>query len=136
MIDWRTLLHAPVPSQNSQNPQNGDAEGNSANIANIARSTSEQETAATSLAAESPASPLPRHCFVTYTDRLGRLCGGWEERATSTVKRCHGTGQSCEVELSDGRRIPLRSIRAVGQTNEEGRLLAAWTVRDCGFSTA
>ena len=82
---------------------------------------------------ETEPSPLPRHCFVTYIDGHGRLLGGWDERATSTVKRCHGTGQSCQVELSDGRRIPLRSIRAVGQTNEDGRLLAAWTVRECGL---
>jgi hypothetical protein len=82
---------------------------------------------------EPPASPLPTYCFVTYTDRQGRLCGGWDERATSTVKRCHGTGQGCEVELNDGRRIPLRSIRAVGQTNQEGWLVAAWSVREQGF---
>jgi hypothetical protein len=77
--------------------------------------------------------PLPRHCFVTYIDRYGRLHGGWDERATSTVKQCHGTGQACQVELSGGQLIPLRAIRAVGQTNPEGRLIAAWSVRGCGY---
>jgi hypothetical protein len=77
--------------------------------------------------------PLQTGWIVTYFDRHGRLCGGWEERETSTVKQCHGTGQGCQVELSSGQRIPIRAIRAVGQTNEQGRLLAAWTVREHGL---
>lgn len=70
---------------------------------------------------------------VAYIDRQGKLCGGWGERDQSTVKQCHGTGQDCQVEFSDGRLIPLRAVRTVGQTNAEGRLIAAWTVREHGY---
>jgi hypothetical protein len=145
MINWRTILKAPSYTQNTQNEQNTPEQDNFADIADIAHSITSQTpapavpmvdhsaTSATSLIAGGPASPLPTYCFVTYTDCHGRLCGGGDERATSTVKGCHGTGQGCEVELSDGRRIPLRSIRAVCQTNEDGRLVAAWTVREHGY---
>ena len=80
-----------------------------------------------------PAPPLQPGWVVAYTDRQGRLCGGWDERATSTVKCCHGTGQALR---SGAKRWPKDSPAvhpAVGQTNEEGRLLAAWTVREHGF---
>jgi hypothetical protein len=142
MIDWRTILKATSYTQNAQNEQNTPERDDFADIADIAYSISRQETptavpvvdpSARSLVIERPASPLPSHCFVTYTDSQGRLRGGWDEQATSTVRGCHGMGQGCEVELSDGRRIPLRSIRAVGQTNENGRLMAAWTVRVHGY---
>jgi hypothetical protein len=79
------------------------------------------------------APPLQSGWVVTYYDGQGRLSGGWEQRETSIVKQCHGTGQNCRVELSGGQRIPLRSIRAVGQTDQEGRLLAAWTVGEHGY---
>src|SRR5262245_27729017 len=84
----------------------------------------------TALPDRPPTPPLQPGWVVTYTDQRGRLCGGWDERAHSTVKQCHGTGQGCQVELSDGRRISLRAVCAVGQTNADGRLIAAWTVRE------
>jgi hypothetical protein len=143
MIDWRTILKAPPTApQNTQNEQNATSGGDFAHIADIAHSISEQEIAprmpavgrsAPPLMDEPPASPLPHHCFVTYIDARGALCGGWDERGTSRVTQCHGTGGNCQVELSDGRRIPLRSIRAVGQTDAAGNLLAAWTVREHGY---
>lgn len=80
-----------------------------------------------------PASPLPAYCFVAYTDSLGKLRGGWEERPASTVKQCHGVGAACQVELSNGNKIPLQAVRAVGQLNAEGRLIGAWSVRDHGY---
>lgn len=82
---------------------------------------------------DSPASPLPAHCFVTYSDTQGRLCGGWDERNACTVKQCHGVGADCQIRLSDGHTIPLRAVRAVGQLNTEGRLIAVWTVREHGY---
>ena len=45
-----------------------------------------------------------------------------------------GTGQAGGLVLTDGEHLPLSSIRAVGQTSEDGRLLAAWTVRECGLN--
>ncbi len=80
-----------------------------------------------------PSFPLLPHCFVTYTDSQGRLRGGWDERATSTVKQCHRVGADYKVELINGSRIPLWAVRAVGQLNVEGRIIAAWTVREHGY---
>lgn len=79
------------------------------------------------------ASPLPAYCFVAYTDTQGRLRGGWDERSTCTVIQCHGVGARCQVELSNGDRIPLRAVRSVGQLNAEGSLVSAWTVREHGY---
>lgn len=78
-------------------------------------------------------SPLPPYCFVTYIDTQGRLRGGWDERATCTVKQSHGVGANCQVELANGVRIPLRAVRAVGHLNAAGRLVGAWTVREHGY---
>lgn len=83
---------------------------------------------------DAPPSPLPPHCFATYTDSTGRLRGGWDERTACTVKQCLGVGADCKVELSNGATIPLRAIRAVGQLSAEGRLIAAWTVREHGYN--
>ena len=80
-----------------------------------------------------PAPPLPLYCFVTYIDSSGRLCGGWDERNACTVRQCHGSGAACQVELSNRDFIPLQAVRAVGQLNAEGRLVAVWTVRDHGY---
>lgn len=81
-----------------------------------------------------PATPvLSTRCFVTYLDSTGRLCGGWDERSACMVRQCHGLGSACQVELSSGVMISLRAVRAVGQLNDEGRLLAAWTVREHGY---
>lgn len=92
-----------------------------------------QEATKTSPGAPPPVPPLPARCFVTWHDSNGKLCGGWDDRDTSIVKRCHGTGATSQVELSNGKTIPLRSVRAVGQLNAEGRLIAAWTVRAHGY---
>ena len=80
-----------------------------------------------------PSFPLLPHCFVTYTDSQGRLRGGWDERATSTVKQCHRVGANCEVELAHGGRIPIRAVRGVGKLSAEGCLIGAWSVREHGY---
>lgn len=80
------------------------------------------------------APPLPPYCFVTYIDSQWRLRGGWDERNACTVRQCHGGGAACQVELSNGDFIPLQAVRAVGQLNAEGRLVAAWEVRDHGYN--
>lgn len=78
-------------------------------------------------------SPLPPYCFVTYTDSQWRLRGGWGARDTCTVRQCHGGGAACQVELFNRDLIPLQAVRAVGQLNAEGRLVAVWTVREHGY---
>ena len=79
------------------------------------------------------APPLPPYCFVTYIDSQWQLRGGWDERNACTVRQCHGDGAACQVELTNGDLIPLRAVRAVGQLNAEGRLVAAWVVQDHGY---
>jgi len=79
------------------------------------------------------APPLQTGWFVTYTDRQGRFCGGWEDRRNATVMSCAWTARGWSVHLSDGQAIPLAAVRCVGQTDEHGDLKAAWPVRECGL---
>jgi hypothetical protein len=140
--NWRTVLKTTTASQNPQNPQNEDRKAVFEDIANIEESISTKEEqpalAVTphSLAAESaepPSSPLPRYCFVTYTDRQGRLYGGWNDRQKASVTHCVWSERGWSVHLSDGQAIPLAAVRCVGQTNEQGDLIAAWSVREHGY---
>ena len=74
------------------------------------------------------APPLQPGCLVTYRDEDWRLCGGADERDAGTVLECcHGI-----VLLTNGQRVPLHRILAVAKTDEHGRILAAWTVREHG----
>lgn len=148
MINWRTILKAPPSTQYSQYPQNPPASAYSEYIEEFEDRTrisnsrthapdvsagNKEEVVQKSIPPDPPASPLPLHCFVTYTDSQGRLCGGWDERNACTVKQCHGVGPDCRVELAKGGMIPLRAVRAVGSLNAEGRLIAAWSVREHGY---
>lgn len=77
--------------------------------------------------------PLQPGWIVTYTDPQGRLCGGADDREHGTVKECRWQGSGWIVVLTDGHALPLSTVRAVGSTDAEGRLTAAWTVRGCGY---
>ncbi len=77
--------------------------------------------------------PLESGWFVVYRDRTDKLRGGADEREHGTVKECQWHGSGWRLVLTDGAHLSLSSIRAVGQTNEKGRLLAAWTVREHGL---
>ncbi len=148
MINWRTILTVPPLTQYPQNTQNPSTALHFENIEDfeyreIASSelvhvpgVSVSNTGVAvlhSLPPDPPASPLPPYSYVTYTDHQGRLRGGWEERATCTVRQCHGVGASCRVELSNGDMIPLQAVRAVGLLNAEGRFIRAWEVRRHGL---
>jgi hypothetical protein len=139
--NWRTILKTTTASQNPQNPQNEDRKAVFEDIANIEESISTKDDKPALVitrhpllaeSAEPPSSPLPRYCFVTYTDRQGRLCGGWDDRQKATVKECVWTARGWSVHLSDGQAIPLAAVRCVGQTDEQGALKAAWSVREHG----
>lgn len=148
MIDWRAILTVPPSTQFTQNPQNDssahyieDSEdfeyreiaSDEAPHASGASVSNTEVAVQNSLPPDPPASPLPPYSYVTYTDHQGRLRGGWEERATCTVRQCHGVGASCRVELSNGDMISLQAVRAVGQLNAEGRFIRAWEVRRHGL---
>lgn len=80
-----------------------------------------------------PMPPLQSGWLVAYRDRRGALRGGFDDRDHGTVRACRREGAGWTVLLTDGQRLALSLIRSVGQTNNEGRLLAAWTVREHGF---
>jgi hypothetical protein len=79
-----------------------------------------------------PASPLQPGWLVVYRDQRGALCGGCDDRHHGTVKECRWAGATWTVHLTDGQRIPLAMIRSVGQTDEAGQIVAAWTVKEHG----
>lgn len=82
---------------------------------------------------KSPEPPICSGWLVTYRDRHGKLCGGSEDRAHGTVQECRWDGMSWTVHLTDGQRLPLSLILAVGKTDSTGRILAPWAVREHGY---
>ena len=80
-----------------------------------------------------PISPLQPGWLVAYRDREGRLCGGADDREHGTVQTCTWDGATWTVTLTDGQTLPLRAILSVGETDTEGRVVAAWTVRPHGY---
>ena len=84
-------------------------------------------------ATQQPISPIRPEWLVVYRDHRWNLCGGCDDRQHGTVQKCQWGGGSWTVHLTDGQRLPLASIRSVGKTDGEGKLIAAWSVREHGF---
>jgi hypothetical protein len=82
----------------------------------------------------SPFPPLQPNWLVVYHDRRV-LRGGCDDREHGTVQYCEWDGTAWTVCLTDGQRLPLHAVRSVAQTNDRGEVVAAWTVREHGFST-
>jgi hypothetical protein len=80
--------------------------------------------------------PLKAGWLVVYHDQAGKLRGGTDERENGTVKECRSHGLGWSVHLSNGQTIPLAAVRCIGQTDEQGELKAAWSVRDHGLYLA
>lgn len=80
-----------------------------------------------------PMPPLQPGWFVVYRDRHGILCGGDVDREHGTVEACRWDGNGWTVHLTEGQRLPLSLIRSVGQTDDAGEIVAAWTVREHGY---
>ncbi len=80
-----------------------------------------------------PLMPILPGWLVTYQDKEGRLSGGAEDRGHGTVQECRWDAGHWTVHLTNGQQVPLWVIRAVGQTDTDGRLLAAWEVRRHGY---
>ena len=83
--------------------------------------------------AKKPLAPILPGWLVTYQDKAWKLCGGAEDRAHGTVQACHWEVGRWTVCLTDGQQVPLWTIRAVGKTDKEGRVLSVWTVREHGY---
>lgn len=80
-----------------------------------------------------PEQPLQPGWLVSYRDQRGALCGGCDDRQHGTVEACRWGGNGWTLCLTDGQRLPLSIVRAVGQTDEAGQILGAWTVREHGY---
>jgi len=80
-----------------------------------------------------PNPPLQPGWLVAYRDRQGVLCGGCDDRQHGTVQACQWDGNGWTLWLTDGQRMPLSMIRSVGQTDDTGQIVAAWTVREHGY---
>lgn len=101
------------------------------------------ETAGVSLIPKKPVTPVTvvtdivppilAGWLITYINQAGKLCGGSIDRAHGTVQECRWDAGRWTVCLTDGQRVSIAAIRAVGQTNSLGQLLAAWEVRHHGY---
>jgi hypothetical protein len=81
----------------------------------------------------SPIPPLQPGWLVVYRDRHGVPCGGCDDRRHGTIQECQWEGAAWTVHLTDGQRLPLAGIRSVSKTDGEGKIVAAWTVREHGY---
>lgn len=77
--------------------------------------------------------PIEAGSLVVYLDQTGRLCGGADDRMHGTVEACQREAGKWIVVLTDGQRLPLSKIRAMASTHPDGRISAAWSVREHGF---
>jgi|CXWL01.1.fsa_nt_gi hypothetical protein len=73
-----------------------------------------------------PIAPLQPGWSITHRAERGDLQRGIVEVMEYTPK-------GWIVVLSDGARLPLVRVEAVGQTDERGRLVSAWQVKEHGF---
>lgn len=80
----------------------------------------------------SPIPPLQPTWLVCWRDQAWRLRGGHEEPSAGAVTACEWNGQSWQVKLGNGQRIPLRDVSAVAET-KDGRIVSAWSVRSHGY---
>jgi hypothetical protein len=148
MISWRTLMAAlpelSAPTQYTQNPQNEGISGNFDHTEDIEQNKQFEGVALVApipipeaevplLPVLLPAPPLTAGWLVAYRDQQGVLCGGCDDRQRGTVRECQWRMGIWTVRLTDGQQLPLTRIRSVGQTNGEGKIVAAWTVREHGY---
>jgi hypothetical protein len=80
-----------------------------------------------------PEPPLQAGWLVVYRDRQGRLRGGCNERECGTVRECRWDDSGWTVILKNGEPLALGRILSVGKTDVNGKLIAAWTVREQGY---
>lgn len=81
-----------------------------------------------------PIAPLQPGWLVAYSDPQGRLRGGCDERDHGTIAKMTWGHGSWTVCLVSGEALPLARVRSVAKTDNEGRVIAAWTTRDHGFN--
>jgi hypothetical protein len=77
--------------------------------------------------------PLQPGWIVAYRDQFGMLRGGCDEFERAIVMECQFDGVVWKVRLLGGEEVDLRAIRSVAKTDDNGEVIAAWTVRECGY---
>ncbi|TKB64002.1 MAG: hypothetical protein E8D47_12190 [Nitrospira sp.] len=85
------------------------------------------------VATPQPIPPIRPGWLVAYRDQRGALCGGCDDRQRGTVEVCRWNENKWTLCLTDGQEIPLSIVLSVGPTDEAGRIIAAWTVREHGY---
>lgn len=80
----------------------------------------------------SPISPILVGWIIGWRDRTRGLCGGCDNRERGTVKTAAWGPTGWTFTVSSGESVPLHAIVAVARTDEAGRVLGAWLVRECG----
>ena len=80
-----------------------------------------------------PHPPLLPGWLVTYRNQTSTLCGGADDKAHGTVRECQWELGRWVAYLTDGQQLPLSVILAVAPTHPDGRIRAAWTVREHGY---
>jgi hypothetical protein len=82
---------------------------------------------------EMPQAPVRASWLVAYRDRQGRLSGGSHDSQHGTVSSAQYGVSGWTFCLTDGHRISMKAIVSVAKTDEAGRVVAAWTVREHGL---
>lgn len=77
--------------------------------------------------------PILPGWLVAYRGPDGKLRGGWEERDHGTIRKGRFSDGGWIFTLTDGTEISVRAIVSVAQVALDGRVVAAWTVREHGL---
>lgn len=78
-------------------------------------------------------SPIQPGWLVAYRGPDGKLRGGCDDRAHATVQTGERREAAWTFTLTDGTVLPARAIVSVAQVAQNGRIVAAWTVRNFGL---
>lgn len=77
--------------------------------------------------------PILPGWLVAYRGPDGKLRGGCDDREHGTVETGERREAAWTFTLTDGRVLPARAIVSVAQVAQNGRIVAAWTVRNFGL---
>lgn len=153
MMGWRDLIVSSKPCEGApdkpaeghfvyfvdsvskyQNKSSLSIEDSARNSTSSNPSTEYTEPPLANVEGDSPIAPIRPGWLVAYRDPQGRLRGGSDERDQGTVAKVTWVHGSWTVWLTNGQALSLSMVRSVGKTNAEGRVITAWTTRDCGYN--
>ena len=100
---------------------------------NVATAHRERAGCSTAIRAEATHSPIQSGWLVAYHGHDGKLRGGSEDREHGIVRDGRLTETGWVFSVMDGTKIPAKAIVSVAEVAENGRVVAAWTVRKHGL---